>query len=358
MERFPGFDFLRILAAASVIFSHSFLIMDGVDTNEPFKSQTGAILGVYGVFIFSILSGFLVSDSARRSISVTQFALKRLRRLVPGFVVCNLIAVTVICSAYAINGRHSFLTDPATWTHLLSVLFFWSEALYYPSVAFFTSTSPADTSLPHVVNGGLWTIRLAASFYLIVAVMYVFRLLTPLPILAVGCLAAAMALAWPFHATKFLSGFSFLLPSFAAGMILREFAFSHRADGRVALASFIVLAVLLASQGSNWAPWTMVVFPLLSAYPLLWFGQLDSRFLRGLSRCGDPSYGMYLWGWPLLMVLRPWAGDTLSAYLFFALCLPVVIFAGYLSWHLVERPFLARRSIQPAGMNRKPVEES
>jgi hypothetical protein len=50
----PQFDFIRLVAASSVIFSHAFQISEGTDENEPLVHLLGAhnIAGIYGVFIF------------------------------------------------------------------------------------------------------------------------------------------------------------------------------------------------------------------------------------------------------------------------------------------------------------------
>ena len=54
MLHFRNFDALRLIAASSVILSHSFLIADGHERNEPFVGVFGHILGIYGVFVFFI----------------------------------------------------------------------------------------------------------------------------------------------------------------------------------------------------------------------------------------------------------------------------------------------------------------
>ncbi|NKB84352.1 hypothetical protein HED51_18730 [Ochrobactrum grignonense] len=52
---------------ASVVISHSFLIATGYEETEPFEKYSGEILGIYAVYGFFILSGFLVTESARNS---------------------------------------------------------------------------------------------------------------------------------------------------------------------------------------------------------------------------------------------------------------------------------------------------
>ena len=49
-----NFDAIRLIAAISVIFSHSFLISEGTQNNEWLILLTGnqSILGLTGVFVF------------------------------------------------------------------------------------------------------------------------------------------------------------------------------------------------------------------------------------------------------------------------------------------------------------------
>src|SRR4051794_7616018 len=93
MPRYRNFDTLRLLAASSVIFSHSFLIAEG-QSNDPFVGPFGHTLGIYGVFVFFILSGLLVTQSMISCNSIASFSLKRLLRIYPGLVVCNVLTLS------------------------------------------------------------------------------------------------------------------------------------------------------------------------------------------------------------------------------------------------------------------------
>jgi peptidoglycan/LPS O-acetylase OafA/YrhL len=55
-----NFDFLRLIAALTVIFSHSFLIAQGHQKNEPlvWASHNQCPLGLVGVFVFFIMRAF------------------------------------------------------------------------------------------------------------------------------------------------------------------------------------------------------------------------------------------------------------------------------------------------------------
>lgn len=343
MRRYPGFDFLRILAACAVVFSHSFLIAEGSEKNEPFEVSSGEIVAVYGVMVFFILSGFLISDSAIRTPSAWQFTLKRVSRLVPAFLVCNLIVVAFICSAYSTAGILFFLTDWNTWQHLISVLTLQEDLLHYSdTVAFYVSPEESNSWLPATANGVLWTIRVEISCYAIVGLMSASRMISSKTVLLLACLAVASAFSYEIQINKFLGDFFFLLPSFATGMVLSLYASKHKTDGVIAAASAAVL-VTIALLVPGWQQLEVFFFPLFAAYPLLWIGEQNNAFFQWLRQYGDPSYGMYLWGWPLQQVLRSAIEGDWSGYTFFPLCIPAIICAGYISWHVVERPFLIRR---------------
>lgn len=65
------FDFLRFLAAVMVIFSHSYALLK---LNQPFHFSTGEI----AVFMFFIISGFLIAKSWDEQPDVKTFLRKRI----------------------------------------------------------------------------------------------------------------------------------------------------------------------------------------------------------------------------------------------------------------------------------------
>jgi thiamine-phosphate pyrophosphorylase len=83
VERRNNFDTLRLIAATSVIFSHAFLLATGRQDGEPLMLLTGGqtILGVVGVFVFFVISGYLVTQSWERAPSLPHFAVKRVLRI-------------------------------------------------------------------------------------------------------------------------------------------------------------------------------------------------------------------------------------------------------------------------------------
>jgi hypothetical protein len=67
--------------------------------------------------------------------------------------------------------------------------------------------------------------------------------------------------------------------------------------------------------------------------------------LRPLVFVGLISYSLYLWHWPIIVLMKYWTGDGLSA-LQSALAIAVSLAAASLSWRFVERPFRAPKVAQ------------
>ena len=77
----PGFDSLRLIGALSVLFSHSYLITQGTEGSEPLQQLLHGgknIAGLYGVFTFFIISGYLLSSSLNRNPDVLRFVVNHL----------------------------------------------------------------------------------------------------------------------------------------------------------------------------------------------------------------------------------------------------------------------------------------
>src|SRR5215467_7385258 len=98
LTRQNNFDVLRLLAAISVIFSHSFLIAEGTQDNEPLILLAGnqSILGLAGVFVFFAISGFLVTQSFEQTAHSAHYLAKRALRIFPGLFVATLASAFLL----------------------------------------------------------------------------------------------------------------------------------------------------------------------------------------------------------------------------------------------------------------------
>ena len=223
MDRQNNFDALRLVAAAAVVFSHSFLIAEGTQDHEPLIWLTGnqSILGLVGVFIFFAISGFLVTQSFEQTGHALGFLAKRALRIFPGLFVATVLSAFVLAPLVSTLWPSAFLSIPAPWEYVIGNTLLDQTVHELPGVMFVNNPVGLE------INGSLWTLRLEFAMYLMVFVLGVLRLLT----VRVALLLVAFGMAslhfnmldelekwgWFF---ALLSGWGWLIGFFAAGMVL------------------------------------------------------------------------------------------------------------------------------------------
>jgi peptidoglycan/LPS O-acetylase OafA/YrhL len=351
-DRHNNFDALRLLAAASVVFSHSFLIAEGTQNREWLILLTGnqSILGLVGVFVFFAISGFLVTQSFEETGDAWRFLAKRALRIFPGLFVATLLSAFVLAPLVTTLWPSAFLSRPEPYEYVVGNTLLDQTVHELPGVMFVNNPVGLE------INGSLWTLRLEFTMYLMVLALGVLRLLTVraallLLVFGMACLHFNMLdelekWGWFF---QLLSGWGWLVGFFAAGMALYKLRHTRLFDGRVALLALagLVLSVPLRQF--------ILLFPLFGCYLALWLALTPRLPVIPAARFGDLSYGIYIYGWPVEQGVVWLLGGRAAWWQIFLLALPAAGGLAFLSWHLVERPALrlkpgARRS--PAALRR------
>ncbi len=153
-----AFDFLRFVAAFAVLYSHSFALLG---LPEPFLI-IGFPAANIGVYVFFVISGFLVCQSWDRDPSLARFAARRGLRLLPGLFVAVCFTVFLIGPLMTTLPLTRYFGTAGTWTYLLSNACLSIGQFALPGVF---ETNP----IPAAVNGSLWTLRYEALLYIILA---------------------------------------------------------------------------------------------------------------------------------------------------------------------------------------------
>jgi peptidoglycan/LPS O-acetylase OafA/YrhL len=338
MNRHNNFDALRLVAAASVIFSHAFLLSQGREDNEPLKWLTGqTILGVVGVFVFFVISGFLVTQSYETTRSPGRFAAKRALRIYPGYLVCILLCTVALGPLVSTSPLHAYLASGGTWDFLLWNLVMNVEHNILPGVRF------TGFDFGRIVDGPLWSLPCEMVMYamvLVLGVLRALRLVVLLPLLALGLArivfdeAGRVAFGDSAVLVRFAWDTSWLLAFFVAGMVLYKLRHTRVFDGRIALAA---VAGLVASVPLNQF---ILLFPLFGAYLILYLALHPRLPVLRAARFGDLSYGLYIYGWPVEQTLLYASGGRLAWWQLFPLALAITAAIALASWHLVEKPAL------------------
>lgn len=309
--RAPGnFGAARLALALCVIIGHTPELHDGNRHREPLTALFGTLsLGEAAVFGFFLLSGYLLTASLQATPDLRSYAVKRIARIYPGFLLAALACLVLVAPVAGgtvvpdVPLRLLFLLPPNTEGAF--------AGLHYPSL-----------------NGALWTLHHEAGCYVLLAALFAFGTLRrPRVVIAVtaGLLAMNAAVATP----PFLHLLAAFMTGVSARLTLRP------ADGRPALA-------LAAAAGLGSALTIRVLAEpaviLFGGYLLFWF--CERRSSGGLSRIGqrmDLSYGIYLYAWPIQNLLI-WRFGLHDLFAIAAITTAVAAMAAVVSWFAVERP--------------------
>lgn len=326
-----NFLLLRFLAAAAVIYGHSFGVAQG-DGAADFLGHLGLLPDFYtgsvAVDVFFVVSGFLVTGSWLQRANVMSYLRARALRVLPGYLAC------LVLTAYVLGAALTTLPASAYFAAAETHRYVWFNALLGLRQQWTLPGVFEHNPFGATVNGSLWTLPIEVRMYAWLAVLGVAGLLQRrVPGSVVVAATALFGLVGPalvpgLPAPQALSlGGCFALGCLA--YLLREHIVPRTG----------VLVVLAAVAAA--AAYTKAFFPLFAialAYATLWFAYRPR--LGFFNRCGDYSYGLYLWGYPMQQLVAQWFGGPHPPLANFTLGLLLTLVPAVASWHLLERPVL------------------
>ncbi|MDO9374168.1 MAG: acyltransferase [Bacteroidota bacterium] len=345
-----NFDLLRFFLAALVIYSHGFVLYYGtnIDT-EPLRIFTNNQydFGGVAVSLFFVISGFLIVRSFVHSNSVYEYLLKRVLRIVPGFVVAFLLSFIIAGYLSTVDASHpygdvSFYFSRINFKRLLLQVITFDA----PRGAALFVNNP----IPNRVNSPLWTIQYEVICYLLVLLFGLVQLKKK-PVLSVVFFLASFSVLVlqelsyipiendmhrPFM--LYAAEMPRLMAAFFAGTSIYFFRKIVPRSKYIAL--FFIAAFVVASL---WVMKFVIVLPLAGAYLTFYVAYHPALRVHSFAKRGDFSYGLYLYGWPVQQLLIHFFRKDIGVYGLFLLALPLAFLAAWLSWRYIESPFLKKK---------------
>ncbi|WP_084688492.1 acyltransferase family protein [Paraburkholderia oxyphila] len=335
-----NYNLLRLLFAVAVIYSHSFELLGSPDPLERMSSAMSA--GTIGVCGFFLLSGYLTAQSWSHEPLALAFLKKRALRLYPAFVVASALSVLVVGPLGA-STQHYF-AEWSPYKFIADLI-----GLRQPRTPPVFAGSPVQS-----VNGAMWTITFELRCYLLLTVLGlcgVVKRRWALLLLAVVVNVAAIlgaphqrgAEGLPFFG---VSGFMIWFASmYLSGVCF--YVFRERIPLRGSLAAVALIVFVAALFGPQNV--LRAVISTMGAYLILYCGQLQSPWLAKLRMRDDLSYGLYLYGWPVMQLTAHWVPSIAPLVAFVCvtvICAPLAL----ASWRRIEAPALRlKRATMPRG---------
>ena len=349
-----GLDGLRAIAVTTVILFHL---------------TPGVLPGGYlGVDIFFVISGFLITTlllrerALRGRISFRGFWARRARRLLPALALVVLVSCT---TAFFLGGD----VLVSIGRQVLGAATF-----SYNWLAIAGQSSYFDSTTPELFRN-LWSLAVEEQFYLLWPFVIVVLVLLRhrgwraafIALLALGSIAAMVALTLTgadptrvYYGTDSHS-FGLAIGAFLAVLALdwsprrlewrRSTARVLPLVGLVAVAGLLTLAWFLAEDSELVFRGGLVLVAILTAFaiagavvPGSFLGRmLDLGPLRVI---GERSYGLYLWHWPVFVLISA-AWPELDPWLIGGAAIAVTVVMASLSYQFIEQP-IRRRGFRSA----------
>jgi peptidoglycan/LPS O-acetylase OafA/YrhL len=330
-----NFDFLRLALAVLVVRCHARLV--GLDI--PGTDDELFLGGRSCVECFFVISGYLIFKSWESSPRLAAYAEKRARRIVPAYL------FVILASALGL----SLLSTLPLGEYFADYRVYKYMAVHAVFLGFLQNTLPG-TFVGHVqeyVNGPLWTIKIEVMFYAIVPLVAV--LAHRINRIALFSAIYVTSIAWflGFHEAaatydrRMFEELAKQLPGqmsfFIAGGAIHYF---HAEFNRHCHKLFPVSVVLLMGHFSMGL---MPLYPAALAVAVIYLAT-RAPYLGNFGRFGDFSYGLYIYHYPILQILATVHAPEQPPWQIFTMGAMLALVASFLSWHLLEKPWLLKSS--------------
>jgi peptidoglycan/LPS O-acetylase OafA/YrhL len=336
----PEIDGLRAFAILPVLLFHAGLGCPG---------------GYAGVDIFFVISGFLIGGIILRELDAGTFSFagfweRRTRRILPALL--GLFAATLFFGWLMLPPLDLASLGEQTTAALSGMANFKMLAITHGYWA-----KPAGS----VLLLHTWSLAVEEQFYLLMPVLLVLarRRAVRGPFLTMlGLFAVSLSLSLYWSADRYAGNF-YLLPSRAWELLLgalgawsvqQRLVFPKAAMTWAPPAGLLMIlgSVFFLGSDSGWpdaktliptiGTWLILISPQAEDRPSLIFRILSIPPVRYV---GLISYSLYLWHWPLMVLVKTYAADELTNFNRWQLVTASFALAAA-SWFFIEQPFRNR----------------
>jgi peptidoglycan/LPS O-acetylase OafA/YrhL len=313
--------------------------------------------GYVGVDVFFVISGFVITGVLLRERASTgrnsfkSFYGRRSRRIIPA---ATLVIITTVLATYAVLG--ALYGNPtavdARWTAVFLANFHFSAV----GSNYLTANAPGSPLL------NFWSLAVEEQFYLVFPAFFVLITSVRVRVSArarlVVALSAVIAISLILSAvqttsqpvTAYFSPFTRAWELALGALVAVSTQWLLRVPGAVALAmTWIGLAAIgvaaVAFNASTSYPGSVVAIPVVGAGLVIAGGTAGPRWgaeallgIRPFRYVGRISYSLYLWHWPILVIVWDSADKVSQPFRQNVIWLMVALVAAAVTYRLFENP--------------------
>lgn len=324
-----NFDFLRLLAAVSVIIGHAQPVRGNfLDLSD---------LGSLAVYVFFSISGFLVAASWERDPHAFRFLSRRVIRIFPGLIVVVAVAAFIVGPLTTTLPLTEYLQNPRLWFYLRTGVL-WPVSYNLPGVF-------ASNHLHDAVNASLWTLPDEILMYISLAILGTVGVFKNRYVVSFVCLVVIISSAYKpsWNHSVFLADFVVFWvrihsAEFAFGVLLWTWR-RHVPFHRYAWIPVLVLIGILHHSG-----WQAPVLTFAVPYAAISFALNPMPIIQSAGRFGDFSYGVYIYGFLVEQtIMHLW--PQIGIWEFIGTAIVASVLLGACSWHLIEHPAMRLKDL-------------
>lgn len=327
-----NFDILRLFAAIFVVFCHSFGFYGEYD---PFYKLTAGYIpgGQLAVYIFFIISGYLITKSWLAKPELLPFLKKRFNRIVPAYLIVIFFTLLIIGPAFTTLPIGDYFKNPKTWSYLVN-LSFWKLQFELPGV--FETTNPH-----HTVNAPIWTLFFEILMYGFVVLFGLLSLLKKNNYLFITLYLLLFALLFfPIPKDLFIlkisaRNFVIFFTFFFSGSLC--FIYNIRSHKYTLINTILLIASILLCKTPFILP--LSVFTLTAI--ILGISFLPVKIGHFITKHSDLSYEIYLYGYLVQNIVKQLFGEHLNLYGHFIISIVITI-AIAIPMRLAQRKLLLK----------------
>ena len=282
-----------------VVIGHSYAMV--TTKGDPFYFYLGGYDsgGGFGLAIFFVISGYLVSQSVLRR-STADYLVSRVLRIVPALCLVTCVEVLVIGPIFTKLSLAEYFSSGVTLGR------FWNPAVF--PITLFLPGVFTSLRIPFV-NGSLWTLPVECSFYLVLPIIAFFGALSRRGSIVIVCLSIVgyfvattyFSLGWDARGPELLRGVSlYVALRYAVFFVLGAALWVNRDRVPVTGGGAMLCCILLfAGVG---APASVLLYMLCLPYLVIYVATKTP--VVSIRKIGDLSYGLFLFAWPIQQSLQ------------------------------------------------------